>query len=134
MRNTLVLSAISILFLFSGPTFAQTTWIVDQGGAGDFTAIQDCIDAAVDGDTCQVNPGTYAENIDFSGKNITVVIHRLLSEKAVPLTALGPHLPPELKDILSKAMSKDVTQRYQTCAELGQDLRKMLSRWRSGEE
>jgi len=53
---------------------AQTTWIVDKGGAGDFTTIQGCIDSAsvVDGDTCQVNAGTYVENINFSGKNITV--------------------------------------------------------------
>jgi tRNA A-37 threonylcarbamoyl transferase component Bud32/AAA+ ATPase superfamily predicted ATPase len=70
----------------------------------------------------------------FRGKNITAVILRLLSEEPLPLTALGPHLPLELKDILSKAMAKDVTQRYQTCAELGQDLRKMISRRGSGEE
>ena len=63
----------------------------------------------------------------FRGKNITAVILRLLSEEPLPLTVLGPHLPPELKDILSKAMAKDVTQRYQTCAELGQDLRKTIS-------
>jgi serine/threonine-protein kinase len=63
----------------------------------------------------------------FRGKNITAVILRLLSEEPLPFTALGPHLPPELKDILSKAMAKDVTQRYQTCAELGQDLRKTIS-------
>jgi tRNA A-37 threonylcarbamoyl transferase component Bud32 len=63
----------------------------------------------------------------FRGKNITSVILRLLSEEPLPFTALGPHLPPELKDILSKAMAKDVTQRYQTCAELGQDLRKTIS-------
>jgi len=70
----------------------------------------------------------------FKGKSINSVIHRLLSEKPLPLKALGPHLPPELKGILSKAMAKDVTQRYQTCAELGQDLRKMISGKGSGEE
>lgn len=70
----------------------------------------------------------------FQGKNITSVIQYLLSEEPLPLSALGPHLPPELKDILSKAMAKDVAERYQTCAGLGQDLRKMISRWRSGEK
>jgi tRNA A-37 threonylcarbamoyl transferase component Bud32 len=70
----------------------------------------------------------------FQGKNINAVIRRLLSEESLPLTALGPHLPPELKDILSKAMAKDADQRYQTCAELGQDLRKMISRREAGEE
>jgi serine/threonine protein kinase len=59
----------------------------------------------------------------FQRKNVTSVIHRLLSEEPLPLTALGPHLPPELKDLLSKAMAKDANQRYQTCAELGRNLK-----------
>ena len=58
--------------LCAGNAIAQTTWTVDQVG-GDFTTIQSCVDAAVTGDTCRVNPGTYAENIDFAGKNITLV-------------------------------------------------------------
>ncbi|HID64804.1 MAG TPA: hypothetical protein EYP49_18965, partial [Anaerolineae bacterium] len=62
----------------------------------------------------------------FQGKNITSVIQCLLSEEPLPLTALGPHLPPELKGILSKAMAKNADQRYQTCAELGRDLRKTV--------
>ncbi len=47
-------------------------WVVDPGGAEDFTTVQDCIDFVVDGETCRVNPGTYVENIDFTGKDIVV--------------------------------------------------------------
>jgi len=70
----------------------------------------------------------------FQGKTIHSVIQRILSEEPLPLTALDPHLPSELKDILPKAMAKDVTQRYQTCTELGQDLQKMISDRESEEE
>jgi serine/threonine protein kinase len=69
----------------------------------------------------------------FQGRNITSVIQCLLSEEPLPLTAFGPDLPSGLKDTLSKAMARDADQRHQTCAELGQDLRKMISGRGSGE-
>ena len=50
----------------------STTWIIDQSGGGNFTFIQLGIDASIDSDTVLVYPGTYFENIDFIGKDITV--------------------------------------------------------------
>jgi pectin methylesterase-like acyl-CoA thioesterase len=50
----------------------STTLTIKQDGTGDFTTIQAGIDASANADTVLVHPGIYVENINFSGKNITV--------------------------------------------------------------
>ena len=50
----------------------STTWHIKQDGTGDFTTIQEGIDASADSDIVLVYPGTYFENINYNGKNITV--------------------------------------------------------------
>ncbi len=55
----------------SGVALAAT-WTVEIGGGGDFTSIQDGIDAAADGDEVTVGPGNYAEAIRLDGKAIIV--------------------------------------------------------------
>jgi hypothetical protein len=53
--TALIASAIWVL------PVAATTWRVERDGSGDFTVIQDAIDAASDGDTIAIGPGTYLE-------------------------------------------------------------------------
>ena len=73
MKTKLIKSLIAIFILCPAAAFPDNTWIVDQGGGGDFTTIQDCIEAASAGETCRVNAGTYVENIEFRyGKDLTV--------------------------------------------------------------
>ncbi|MFQ5684997.1 MAG: nitrous oxide reductase family maturation protein NosD, partial [Candidatus Binatia bacterium] len=59
----------------SGTTlgFSHTTWIVDGQGGGHFLTIQEGIDsqAVRDGDTLQIEPGTYTENL-FLGRPLTI--------------------------------------------------------------
>ncbi len=49
-----------------------TTIIVNVNGGGDYTTIQEGINASINGDTVLVYPGTYYENVNFNGKNITL--------------------------------------------------------------
>jgi len=60
------------LFLFLHTILIATTHTISLDGTGDFTEIQEGINASIDGDTVLVYPGTYYENINYNGKNITV--------------------------------------------------------------
>ncbi len=55
--------------LLPGTAFAQTTRLVPSPK---YPTIQSAVDASGKGDTVLVAPGTYKENIDFKGKDITL--------------------------------------------------------------
>ena len=63
----LIVLATMLNVLFVCYTFADTINI-----PADYSTIQAGIDVATNGDTILVQPGTYIENINFNGKNITV--------------------------------------------------------------
>lgn len=86
MRLALTLALVITAFIgLPAVADAQTTWYVDAGNTAGpwigteqdpFRLIQDGIDSAQLGDLVFVLPGTYVENIDFSGKIIKVKSER----------------------------------------------------------
>jgi len=62
------------LLVFGLPTAGQAArvWWVDDDGPADFHNIQDAITASWHGDTIIVKPGTYSQNLFFSGRAVTV--------------------------------------------------------------
>jgi len=66
MQKMLIVG-IGILFLCSGVLSATILNVPSE-----YSTIQQGIDASQDADTVLVQPGTYVENINYNGKNITV--------------------------------------------------------------
>jgi len=59
----------------------------------------------------------------FAGNTWAVIVHALLGEAPVPVRSLNPGAPLELERIVSKALEKDRTARYQSAAEMLADLK-----------
>jgi len=70
--KTIKTSFIFITLLLLSLASLPDTLTVKQDGTGDYTIIQNAIDATQNGDTILVYPGTYYENLIIENKNITV--------------------------------------------------------------
>ena len=66
------ISLLLIALFISAVGLNATIITVNWDGTGDYLTIQEGIDAANNGDTVLVQPGTYIENINYNGKNIVV--------------------------------------------------------------
>jgi len=61
----------------------------------------------------------------FSGSTRAQILAAILRDRPIPASLLNPTLPPELVEIIDKALEKDLGSRYQTAAALGEDLRSL---------
>jgi len=74
---------------------SASTWHVEKDGAGDFTVIQEAVDAASDGDTIKIGPGRFEdffEQQSFDVWNIALIEGKSLTflGAGVENTILGP--------------------------------------------
>lgn len=55
-----------------GEVSTAYTYVVAQDGSGDYTTIQEAVDASGSGDVIQIMPGVYYESVRIDGKAITL--------------------------------------------------------------
>jgi len=66
-----------------------------------------------------------AGRLPFPGETPTETISLILQREPAPLTRFAPDITPELERIVTKALTKDREERYQTAKDLLIDLRKL---------
>ena len=54
----------------------------------------------------------------FPGQNITTVIYKIVNEEPIPPREIDPSIDTGLCNVISRALAKDPTARFQTCGEL----------------
>ena len=73
---------------------------------------------------------TYA--LPFEGKDTTATMLKIISEPPPPLQTYLPGFPPELEEILHKALAKDREERYATAEDFAFELRRVQESVRKG--
>ncbi len=63
--------------------------------------------------------------LPFEGEHEAAVLYSIVNEAPIPITTLNPNMDEELNRIISKALEKDVKDRYQHADDLLADIRKL---------
>ena len=63
--------------------------------------------------------------LPFEGEHDAAILYSIVNEAPIPTTTLNPNIDEELNRIISKALEKNVKDRYQHADDLLADLRKL---------
>jgi eukaryotic-like serine/threonine-protein kinase len=64
----------------------------------------------------------------FQGKSAVDVLHAIIHREPPSATDVNPQLPAQIRDVLDKALAKDVSERYQHAGDFELDLRRLKRR------
>ena len=70
--------------------------------------------------------------LPFRGESTGVIFKAILDAAPPPALRLNPHLPPELEDIISRALEKDRNLRYQHASDMRTELQRLKRDTESG--
>src|SRR5207302_5503823 len=68
----------------------------------------------------------------FSGRTSGVIFEAILNRQPAPARQVRQEIPPELEQIISKALEKDADMRYQHAADIRADLKRLKRDTESG--
>jgi serine/threonine-protein kinase len=70
----------------------------------------------------------------FQGNGISTIGFKVVNNNPLPLTTINPALPPEIDTIVSRAIAKELDQRYQSGSDLANDLANLRQQLRDGNQ
>ena len=68
----------------------------------------------------------------FQGETTEMILEAILNRAPVPALRLNPELPPQLEEIIHKALEKDRELRYQHASDMRADLQRLKRKLESG--
>jgi hypothetical protein len=86
MKNT---SLMILVFLVLAGQASAAVWRVERDGTGDFTVIQDAVDAAESGDTILLGPGRFSETSLFPYYNGRTIQTCIALDKSLTIRGSG---------------------------------------------
>jgi hypothetical protein len=109
-KSSLLLT-VSLVALGTASAAEARTWHVERDGSGDFTVIQDAVDAAASGDTIRIGPGRFNEGQIVTVPGWSHFVRVLVSQPELTLigsgesTVIGQEEPWDLSQGLHKGIA-----------------------------
>ncbi len=70
----------------------------------------------------------------FQGNGVSTIGFKVVNSQPLPLTTINPDLPAEIDQIVARAITKDLEQRYQSGSDMAADLAKLREQLRNSNE